>query len=174
VPALLGETFALSLTLVFAAAAVSKFQAFGAWTGVVQNFRVLPRALVVPVAWVLPPLEALLAAALLVTALRPLAAACAALLLVVFSAAIAANLRRGRTEIDCGCFRSDLRQSLSAALLVRNALLFFMALALLPAGGDTVRTILEHAIAACAALCLFLCYLSVGLLFRPVSRVLPA
>ena len=173
-PALLAETLALLLTLVFAAAALSKFQGWSAWPGVVGNFRLLPGPLVVPFAWALPPLEAVVAAALLADALRPLAATVAALLIALFSVAIAINLQRGRTTIDCGCFRSDLRQSLSPALLVRNALLVFAALALVPAADGAPLTALERAIAGGGALCLFFCYLSVGLLFRPVARGLPA
>ena len=173
-PALLAETLALLLTLVFAAAAVSKFQGWSAWPGVVGNFRVLPRPLVVPFAWALPALEALLAAALPTATLRAPAAIGAALLLALFSLAIAMNLRRGRTTIDCGCFRSDLRQTLSPALLVRNAVLAVAALALVPAADGAPLTALERAIAGGGALCLFFCYLSVGLLFRPLPRGLPA
>ena len=173
---LLREASAIWLALVFAAAALSKFQAWSAWPGVVTNFRVLPRALVLPVAWALPPLEAAVAAGLLVAAVRPLAGLAAALLLVAFSAALALNLARGRTSIDCGCFRSDLRQSLAPSLLVRNAALVAAALALVPAGEPTALSGLEYAIAGGAGLSLFFCYLSVGLVFpaRTAAAVQPA
>ena len=173
-PALLREAFAMWLALVFAAAAVGKIQGWSAWPGVVQNFHVLPRALIVPVAWALPPLEAAVALGLLFAASRPLAGSAAALLLCLFSTALAINLVRGRTSIDCGCFRSDLRQSLSPALLLRNAALLAAALALVPAGEPSALSALEYAIADGAALCLFFCYLSVGLLFPAGATVRPA
>ena len=163
-PVLLCDASAMWLSLVFAAAAVAKFQSFGAWPGVLQNFRLLPRALVVPVAWLLPPLELAVAIGLMVAGFRSPAAIIAALLLMLFSAAVAINLRRGRTRIDCGCFSSDLRQALSPALLVRNAALLVAALCLVAPGADLARPALEIFIAAGGALCLFFCYLSVGLI----------
>jgi hypothetical protein len=117
------------------------------------------------VAWALPPLEAAVALGLLVGATRPLAGAAAALLLGVFGMALAVNLARGRTSIDCGCFRSDLRQALSPALLVRNAVLMAAALCLVPVAGGAALPMPGYAVAGGAALCLFFCYLSVGLVF---------
>jgi len=42
-------------------------------------------------------------------------------LLSVFAAAMAINLKRGRSEIDCGCGHSLLKQNLSWVLVSRNA-----------------------------------------------------
>jgi hypothetical protein len=54
-------------------------------------------------------------------------------LLATYTLAIAANLARGRRDIDCGCFGPAARQPLSAALVARNAALLGVAvLALLP------------------------------------------
>ena len=167
-PALFGESLALWLALVFGAAAVGKALAWSEWPGVVANFRVLPRFALPLATALLPPFEALLALALPPPASRPYAAAAAAALLLVFAAAIGVNLRRGRREIDCGCFRSALRQPLSAALVLRNLVLAGAALALLapPAGGGTLAP-LAWLLAAGAALTLFLCHLSTGILFGP-------
>lgn len=44
-------------------------------------------------------------------------------LLAVFALAMGINLARGRWEIDCGCFQSGRRQSLSAGLIMRNGLM---------------------------------------------------
>lgn len=173
-PQLLRESLALLLCLVFAAAAFAKFSAWSTWPAVLGNFRVLPRPLVAPVARLLAPLEAVVAALLLLDSGRPIAGAAAALLLTVFSIAVAVNLARGRTRIDCGCFRSELRQVLSPALLVRNALLTAAALAIVPAGSGAPLTALEHALAGGAALCLFFCYLSAGALFAPAHAWQPA
>jgi len=39
----------------------------------------------------------------------------------VFAAAMAINLQRGRSQIDCGCGHAFLKQTLSWALVARNA-----------------------------------------------------
>lgn len=58
-----------------------------------------------------------------------LAAVALVLLLGLFSGAIAINLIRGRTDIDCGCFGPVLRQKLSGWLLLRNLALIVLAAA---------------------------------------------
>lgn len=167
--ALLRESLALTIALVFAAAAASKLLAWRELSGVVRNFRVLPRALVWPVSVALPPVEGAIAAGVLTEATRPLAGAAAALLFVVFGAALALNLHRGRREIDCGCFRSGLKQRVSAALVLRNLILAAAAAMLIPRIEGTALSPLEWLMAAGAAASLFLCYLSVGLVF-PFAR----
>ena len=163
----LSEALALLIALVFAGAAIAKLTAWSELPGVVQNFRVLPRMLVMPVALLLPPLEAAIAASMLVMETRWVAALSAAVLFTVFGAALAMNYRRGRRHIDCGCFRSDLKQPISIAVIVRNCFLAVCALLLLlPAGGAAALSPLAWAIAVAGAVTLFLCYLSVGLLFR--------
>ena len=160
------EALALLIALIFAAAAIAKLTAWRELPGVVRNFRVLPRALVIPVALLLPPLEAAIAAGLLIKQARPVAALSAAVLFTIFGAALAVNYFRGRRRIDCGCFRSDLKQPISIAVIVRNVFLAVCALLLLLPGGTAALSPLAWAIAVAAALTLFLCYLSVGVLFQ--------
>jgi hypothetical protein len=162
----LTEALALLIALVFAGAAIAKLTAWSELPGIVQNFRVLPRQLVIPVALLLPLLEAAIAPSILIKETRPVAALSAAVLFTVFGAALAMNYFRGRRHIDCGCFRSDLKQPISIAVIVRNGFLAVCALLLLPAGGTAALSPLAWAIAVAAALTLFLCYLSVGLLFQ--------
>ena len=162
----LTEALALLIALIFAGAAIAKLTAWSELPGIVQNFRVLPRALVIPVALVLPLLEAAIAPSILIKETRPVAALSAAVLFAVFGAALALNHFRGRRHIDCGCFRSNLKQPISIAVIVRNGFLAGCALLLLPAGGTAALSPLAWAIAVAAGLTLFLCYLSVGLLFQ--------
>ena len=84
--------------------------------------------LVRPVAYALPIVETAVAVALLIPMSRGYAGWSAALLLVVFTLAVAINLFRGRREIDCGCFSSELKQRLSWWLVVRNVVLGGLAL----------------------------------------------
>ena len=107
--------------LVFILAATQKTQHWRVFSGVVANYRLLPRPLIGPVAALLPPLEMLVGILLLSAQIRPFGALAAIALLGLFAAAMAVNLKRGRSEIDCGCGHSFLKQNLSWVLVGRNA-----------------------------------------------------
>jgi hypothetical protein len=155
-------TAALTLALVFGGGAVSKMSAWAELEGVVQNFRIVPAAVAPLIARVLPPVELVLALLVLVPASRALAGWGMGALLVLFAVSIAVNLVRGRVDIDCGCFRSALRQNLSWWLVARNAVLVALAVACARAASDRVLGWTDHFVAVAAALILFLAYLSTG------------
>ena len=120
-----------ALALLFAAAAwhkVSDRVRFGATVGA---YSLLPPWLVSPVARVLPLLEACIAVGLVYPPTRSAAALAAVPLLTLYTIAIAANLARGRREIDCGCFASSARVPLSKWLLLRNGILIVASCVLL-------------------------------------------
>lgn len=128
--------------LVFLSAGLAKLRHRELVRGVVANYRLLPDALVGPVAALLPLAEVAIALVLL-GGVGPLAAAPAIVLLLAFAGGMAINLRRGRRHIDCGCGRSQLRQPLSWQLVARNGVLVVLLLpALQPipaaAGADLV------------------------------------
>jgi len=121
------------LVVVFLAASVNKLRSLEIFEGVVYNFRLLPETLVKPTAYSLPFVEMAVAAALIVPATRSYSSWTAVILLGVFTLAVAINLLRGRREIDCGCFSSghkssDLKQTLSWWLVLRNIVLAALAL----------------------------------------------
>lgn len=127
-----GLAGALGVGLVFTHAAVSKLQHRDLLPGIVANYRILPEPLVTPVASALPFVELVLGLALLAGARMAVLPAAAALL--AFAAAMAINLHRGRGHIDCGCGRSQLRQTLAWPLVARNlGLAAIVAVRLLPA-----------------------------------------
>jgi uncharacterized membrane protein YphA (DoxX/SURF4 family) len=111
------------IALTYLAAAIGKMRHWAVFQGVVANYRLLPEVLVAPFAYLLPPFEALLGAALLLGLLAPWAEVAAAALLLLFAAAMAVNIIRGRRHIDCGCFQSALKQTLNWILVARNAFL---------------------------------------------------
>lgn len=131
------------VALVFLAAALGKMRHWLAFQGVLANYRLLPEKLIAPVAYLLPPAEAALAVLLATNFASVAASAAAAVLLLAFAAAMGINLRRGRRFIDCGCFQSTLKQTLSRRLVVRNVVLAslaaFAAFAA-PARGDAWQT----------------------------------
>src|SRR5207253_528566 len=73
--------------------------------------------------------EAAAAGALLVPGTRATGLVSAATLLLVYGAAVAINLARGRRDIDCGCAGPAVRRPISGALVARNAALAALALA---------------------------------------------
>lgn len=166
-PSIAQLSLMLLLGAIFALAAAGKLAAWHELSGVVQNFRLLPQRMVQPVTVLLPVAETAIAAGLQVPAARSAAAWGAAALLLMFAAALAINLRRGRREIDCGCFRSDLRQPVSTALVLRNLLLALSALALAAWPSTAVPQPVEWLLASAAAATLLACYLATGLVFRP-------
>jgi uncharacterized membrane protein YphA (DoxX/SURF4 family) len=108
------------LALVFLTAAFGKIRHRLTFQGVVANYRLMPEIAVPAFALLLPLVEAAVAGALLFA--PPFwPEVSAAILLVVFAAAMAINIWRGRRHIDCGCFQSALKQTLSWTLVARNA-----------------------------------------------------
>ena len=154
------------LALVFATAALSKLGHAEEFYGVVRNFRILPDRASRVTALVLPVVELATAAGLLIGATAVPAALAAAALLVVFGAAIAVNVLRGRTWIDCGCFRNGLKQQVGWALVARNAAMAGAALVvagLLPAAsGLTLAEALVGLLAGLTALMLYLSASALG------------
>jgi len=68
------------------------------------------------------------------------------------------NIRRGRSQIDCGCGRSQLRQPLGWGLVARNILLAALVMihGVVPPAGFVAGQV---ALALAAGLCLFLFFL---------------
>jgi len=90
----------------------------------------------------------------------------AALLLLLFAAAMAANLLRGRSDIDCGCAIGRLRERIGWPLVTRNLLLAVVAL-LLAWGRPVARTLewLDFVSIAAALASLLLLHAAAGRLF---------
>lgn len=153
------------LALLFATAAVSKLTSIDEFHGVVRNFRLLPDRAARPVAMVLPVLELAVAAGLMITPLAAPAALVGALLLAGFGAAIAINVMRGRTWIDCGCFRQGMKQRISWLLVARNAALTVLAagvVLLLP--GAKAGGVADLLVGLVAGTVLMLLYFSLSIL----------
>jgi uncharacterized membrane protein YphA (DoxX/SURF4 family) len=93
----------LGLAVVWAWAAHSKILDPDGAVISVRAYRLLPEALVHPVAWGLPFLELAIAVLLAAGVATRLAAATSTGLLLVFTAGIASAWARG-LQIDCGCF----------------------------------------------------------------------
>jgi hypothetical protein len=126
---LFGVAASVAVALLFAVAGIDKLRHRDLLPGVIANYRLLPDALVAPAAALLPGVELLVAAGLLL-GFAPLAPMVAIALLLVFATAMAINIGRVRRHIDCGCGHAGLRQQLGWSQVARNLVL---AMALLPA-----------------------------------------
>lgn len=133
------------LATVFVVAAVAKLGDRRAFQEAVAGYRLLPERWAAPVGRALPVLE-LAAGVLLLAGVATAAVATGlAALLVVFVAAVAVNLARGR-HIACGCFGATVERELSWWTVARNVVLVAAAavvvadppaaLSLLPLAGD--------------------------------------
>lgn len=131
----IARTLAAAVSIVLFLAAGTKLRDRETFAAVVENYRVLPRALVAPFATVLPWIEIAAAITLLWSPVREFGAVAASALLVAFAAAIAVNVARGRTSIECGC-GGGAEPRLSWALVARNLVLGAAALATLAEGPD--------------------------------------
>jgi uncharacterized membrane protein YphA (DoxX/SURF4 family) len=149
------------LALVFGGAAISKLQNTDEFHGVVRNFRLVPEPLDGVIAFALPWVELAIAASLLTGIATHVSGAAAGALLIVFAVAIAINIFRGRTEIDCGCFRQGMRQRLSWALVTRNLVLgagaFWLAAQPAWSGPAGAFDVIIAALAAMGTLLIYLC-----------------
>jgi hypothetical protein len=111
-----------------AMAAICLFAAFHAlhnrddFAKIVQANSILPDAVGEIFAALLPPMQCVIAVALVVPGTRFLGSYAALAMLVCFTFAIAINLVRGRRDIACGC-GGGAGQTISWALVLRNALL---------------------------------------------------
>jgi hypothetical protein len=154
--------------LVFLLAATHKAQHWRIFSGVIANYRLLPRVMVAPAAALLPPLEMIVGLLLLSAVAMPWTLLAATVLLVVFAAAMMINLKRGRAHIDCGCGQSFLAQTLSWTLVGRNAALVALLLpSLAPVGPLTMPAALTGAGAGLAFFLLYLLLNALSALPRP-------
>jgi uncharacterized membrane protein len=118
---------ALTIAVILASAATHKLRAPSKFADQVEDYQLLPKALVKPLSRLIPVFELAIALGLLIPASRAVAAPAAAALLLGYAAAIAINLWRGRSDIDCGCSGPDQAQPLRPVLLARNGTLAALA-----------------------------------------------
>jgi hypothetical protein len=120
-------TASLMLVAIFAASAIMKFADLDEFRVALENYRIIPAA--APMLMILIPIaEIASAVGIAIPATRVDGAALLLALIVIFSAAVAINLLRGRVYIDCGCFGPALRQKISWWIVARNAMLAILTM----------------------------------------------
>ncbi len=124
----------IALAGVFLAAAVPKLLAPEVFAADVQNYRLLPDAVVGPFALLVPSCELVVALMLLWTRYQRGAALLGALLLCGFTLAMAQSHLRG-IDLRCGCFGAALDAKVSWWTVARSAGLSLSSLGVCWAGG---------------------------------------
>lgn len=163
-----------------AAATVAIVLLLGAWQklrdietfrSVLADYALLPGALLGPMSWLLPTIEASAGFALVIEPWRGYGAAAAMLLLVLVTAGVVVNLRRGRTHISCGCGGIEGEQSLSWTLVLRNAALL-LVIAISAAETSTRALVsLDYWTVAAGSACLYGIYVAASQLIANQPRL---
>jgi hypothetical protein len=166
--------FGLSGALLFAAAALHKLRDPSIFVATLAEYRLVPHAVLWPVAVVIIAAEVVVTVGLAWPAVRQASAVAAMVLLLIYAIAMAINLGRGRRDLDCGCALQ--RRPVGPWMVVRNV---FIAAALgsllLPEA--TRPLVLTDLLTLGASLLLAsLIYVSADLLLssRPSDRASPA
>ncbi len=119
---LLPDIARLTLAIIFVQSSVAKLRHVATFGAILADYRVLPRGFVGLVAWVVP-LGEVITGLLLVAPIPAIGgSALGLLLLIAVTSAVLVNIRRGRTEIECGCGGAT-GQRLSYGLVWRNLVL---------------------------------------------------
>lgn len=154
-----------ALSLLFVSAAAHKLRDVDGFRRAVEGYELVAPLWAVPIGGGLIALEIGIAAGFWFGRVAPIAALAAAALLIGYGGAITLNLLRGRRDIDCGCGGPAGRQTISAALVVRNAVLAAAALiAVLPVTARILTWIDAMTIAAALSALVLLYVAADGLL----------
>ena len=163
---------AAMLAIVLLVGAAQKLADRDAFAGALAQYRLLPESWVDPAAWLLPLAELAAGTLLLPLATRSGGAWAALALLALVTGAVAINLLRGRSHIDCGCGGPEGRQHLSWWLVMRNAVLGLLALtALVPVAARELMW-LDGLTVATGAIGLYLLYAVCNQLLANAPRLL--
>jgi uncharacterized membrane protein YphA (DoxX/SURF4 family) len=117
-----GLAAALALSIVFLAAGTAKLKDTSAFQAALRTYGWIPDRAIPPLALLVPAAELACAVSLAIPAATRIAAAVTVALIVVFTGTLVHALVTAR-NVNCGCFGGTDSDDLSAAALVRNAVL---------------------------------------------------
>lgn len=120
----------LALAFIFIYASLDKILNPGEFAKTIFNYQVLPGVLINLAALILPWLELILGACLLLNRFMTGASSLAAVLLIVFIGLILFNLARG-LDISCGCFSTNPAEGpMDKLTLLRDILFLILSISL--------------------------------------------
>ncbi|MBK6632778.1 MAG: methylamine utilization protein MauE [Betaproteobacteria bacterium] len=163
---------AATLAIIFIGGAWQKLSDRDAFAMAVEQYRLVPESWTGAIAWGLPLSELMAGGLMLVTAARTWGVLLVLVLLLAVTAAVAVNLLRGRSHIDCGCGGPEGGQHLSWGLVVRNLLLAVMALAAVAAESSRKLVWLDGLTVAAGTLGLYGLYAAANQLMANHPRLM--
>lgn len=123
----LATVLRLGVATLLLLAAWHKLRDVRAFRAAIAGYALVPGRAVPVVAMLVVGAEIVLGISLLLPRLGAAAAVGSAALLALYTTAIAVNLSRGRTRIDCGCAGPSGALPLSRALVARNGVLIILS-----------------------------------------------
>ena len=159
------------IALLFVFAVWSKLRNFSIFRATLADYELFPAMFVKPVASLVVILEIAIVGGAWFADTAPATMMLAMGLLLIYASAIAINLIRGRSDIDCGCTGPAVRQSLSSWLLVRNTVL--ASIAVVGSHTPNLRDIgvLDYSIAAGVIIAGSVIYLAANQLMANAPRL---
>jgi hypothetical protein len=112
-----------TLALLFGSASVHKLRDLGRFEEIFTAYGVFSVVSRLRLTWLVPVLELAVAVGLLLDISRLYAAGIGMVLLLVYAAAIAVNLQRGRRDLACGCGGPNDRSPIAPWMVGRNVAL---------------------------------------------------
>ena len=162
---------ALGGALLFGTAAWGKLRSFAGFRATLTDYRVVPERFTGAVSVTICCVELAVSAGLPWPGTRAPAAVLGTTLLLVYAAAIAVNLLRGRRDVDCGCGRQPT--VIAGWLVIRNMMLAALLTVLQMPVSSRVLGLADYATIAGALIGTVLLFLSAeALLARPTARQL--
>ena len=158
-----------ALALVLFGAAWHKLSEPNAFLSALAAYRLLPDRFLDVAVRAVPLLEIALGAGMLVPTTRGVALIGVAVLMLAYAGAIAVNLFRGRSYIDCGC--GGAAHPLSWGLVSRNGVLAAAAFAVSGATVDRPLAWLDAVTLVIGVLAFYVAYLMADELLRQASRM---
>jgi hypothetical protein len=146
----------------FALAAVHKLRDMRHFSAAFADYRVPPALQRLNLAWAIPALELGVAVGVWVPACALSAVLLAIALLLAYGAAIAINLRSGRSGIACGCGGPDPEQPIAWWMVWRNLLLSLLLLAAIAPRGARPLELTDFATIGCGLAAIALLYATAG------------
>jgi hypothetical protein len=152
------------VSLLFGVAAAHKLLHRYQFVAALEAYELTSRRFNTAIARVVPVLELAAAIGIWIAPTRLSASLLAVTLLVIYAAAVAINLARGRRDLDCGCTAFGRRSPIAGWMVVRNSILA-MAAVLVSAPVSSRTLTLTDALTVAGGLCvLTLLYMAVDAL----------
>lgn len=125
----------LFISAILLSSAIGKIKQLRNFSNVVAEYKLLPKRIVRPFAYILPFVEGGIGLFLFVGWYTQVAAGLVILLMLIFTMAIIVNLARGRRDLDCGCSGEFHRDKIGGKVVIRDILLILFSLQLVLWGG---------------------------------------